>query len=203
MMRRTRYRERGIGRRTVALAIIALEELGKALVYVTAAVRPDLRHQALKDLKDHKVKQLASVKMAVAGLITGDPAKATTAREHAVFFLMTVVSDALTGPIPSRREAEEFVKNVEMGGHADPARTKEAALYVDLAADGLKTPERVAHLSTYYIDDLEWKLDRCAVLPDLVRNDKDWEEIARAVRTVLPRRHEAAESPGQSGGRGS
>lgn len=183
----------GYRAQAVALAIIAFEELAKTIAYIRAAIRREFRHEALKGLKEHKVKQLISIKAGLAGLIAGDPTEGATwetgfrpSREYTVFLLLALASDSLTGPIPDKREAEDFYRTTGKAHVADPAQTKNAALYVDLEDGGLRTPERVAHLSTYYIDELEWFLDRVSVLPDLVRSDGDWEEIAGAVRSVLP-----------------
>jgi AbiV family abortive infection protein len=168
----------------LALAIIGFEELAKAAAYVHSAVRSDFSLATPRALRDHRAKHLVALKAAVAAFGIGDPAEGTAwdtgfrpTREHKVFFLLHLCSDALSGPL---------LAGDDEGFGLQKARLKEAALYVDLTSGSLRLPTSTAAVSSVHLDQLGWLLDRCSCLSDLVRNDVEWDEIASAVRSVLP-----------------
>ena len=186
----------GYSAQAVALAIISMEELAKAVAYVIASIVPDQRDTLMTrkpDLKDHSVKHLLMVSATAAALSVGEPAKATkpeagfrSSREYIVFLLLELARRPLADQLPTRKEAKKTYKGDQDSSSMTLAELKNSALYVELEQDGtLNAPQRVAWIATNLLDDLEWLFEHYAFLPDIARNDPEWDEVVNGVRSVL------------------
>ncbi len=186
----------GYSAQAVALAIISMEELAKAVAYVIAAMVPDQRDTLIKrktDLKDHRVKHLLMASATAAALSVGNPAEGAkpetgfrSSREYVVFLLLELARVPLADQLLTRKEAEKTYKGAEDSSSMTPPELKNSALYVELEQDGtLSSPKRVAWLAPRLLDDLEWLFEHYAFLPDVARNDLEWDGAAKGVRSVL------------------
>ena len=206
--------ENGYPARAVALAVIGLEELAKAIVYTMGALLPAERRMLMDRMRvlgDHKAKHLIALAAEVAQISTADAIAAlrqatgepVVGHDFLVILFRELVRQGVSKLVGNREQAVTFYREFSDTRPSDPTlihetQLKNAALYVDLTAAGeVLTPERT-HSAAGQVLGLRWFFAQYGWLPHALTDDLEWKRFAAAVRGYLRYPNPSAPAVGAS-----
>lgn len=183
----------------LALALIGVEEFAKAVIYTVAALRPEQRHLLPSRLDGHHLKHWVAGQVDGAHEVTSAWDSGSTYGYPASWFdrvadiFVSLAEPGLTelltsNPRQADAAARAYYAKLDFGfPHSwSVADRREAALYVDVRADGtILTPDRVTYLAAGETAGLCWYLETFAVLADILDSDEAWAEFSTHVRQRL------------------
>lgn len=168
----------------LAIACVGIEEFGKSLVYTIGALRPDQRDRIGNKIGGHHRKRwvftqardtVMTLRQTVPGFTIAD-------------CFADLAKFGLDGLLITDQAAREQYVRLNDGGLI-PAELKDAALYVDLFADGtLRVPRTAAKAMIYaemHVKLLSGYLRPFAALPNVLTDNGEWDSFASEVRQSI------------------
>jgi AbiV family abortive infection protein len=171
----------------LALACVGVEEFGKAFLYTLAALRPDQRDKITDKIGGHHTKRWVFTQV----LKNVDELRRTTPGFTIVDCFVSLAKVEFDALFLSNRDARHQYAELNNGA-LFPAELKDAALYVDLLADGtLRVPRKAAKVWVFgdvHVKLLSVYLQRFADLRAFLTDEGAWDAFANDVRQrVIPR----------------
>ncbi len=201
--------ENGYDGAAVALAVIGVEEFAKAILYTAAALCPSEWDVLGPECRWHELKHLIAAAAEAAQIDQHEkwefeadysgswPSK----KKRLEDMLALLLGHGLAALRGDPQDAREFYKDLHAGDPEMPVtpELKNAGLYVDLAPSGrVLKPARVASEVRSEILGLEWFLETFGGLPELLREEEAWRQLAQSVGEA--RRRPPTPQPGGSKG---